>query len=268
MAQVIDHIIKFREAVLEEQRSDPTVAEKYTTYHCMHYLLDEKDDRNHGTTTVFEILDKKEKIDSREIKTNKILNLYSAVTTYFPPDAQLKIAKPISIEFVKELHSVIGASGVIDKAGEFRNSNAAPRERPDHLFLEPQQIQAELQKLIEECNERFLSSDLQLMDAVKYGACFFERFLYIHPFGDGNGRVARLLLSLMLSPFTVGPMNWFLTSKNRRSIYIKCLEKREDDTGSHSALARFILQAIHQNYETICNALNLYQRVLGRGTIP
>jgi Fic family protein len=56
---------------------------------------------------------------------------------------------------------------------------------------------------------------------VERAAEFHRRFVYIHPFPDGNGRVARLMMNMLLLQDKYMPV---LISPKERKNYIKKLE--------------------------------------------
>jgi Fic family protein len=60
---------------------------------------------------------------------------------------------------------------------------------------EPHLTQAEMQSLITWTNERMAKKDLH---PLMIAAAFVYEFLSIHPYQDGNGRLSRLLTSLLL----------------------------------------------------------------------
>lgn len=59
--------------------------------------------------------------------------------------------------------------------------------------------------------------------AICLGAFFLSEFLLIHPFYDGNGRTARILLSHIIRPHTVVPLSLY-SSHDPSSAYLKALE--------------------------------------------
>ena len=51
-------------------------------------------------------------------------------------------------------------------------------------------------------------------------------FVYIHPYMDGNGRIARLLMNLMLAS---GGYPWTIIPVDQRDIYMQALEAASVD---------------------------------------
>ncbi len=69
-----------------------------------------------------------------------------------------------------------------------------------YLALEPQKVDTELQNLFGEI-EFLLNTNLSLTQVFYYASFLHLRIAHIHPFADGNGRIARLV------------EKWFLSSK-------------------------------------------------------
>ena len=72
---------------------------------------------------------------------------------------------------------------------------------------------------------------------IRLGSLFFSEFLLIHPFSNGNGRTARLLLSAFLKFEMVIPFSMYIS---KREEYIEVLEKR-NNLSPPSALAHYVL---------------------------
>lgn len=63
-----------------------------------------------------------------------------------------------------------------------------------HYFAPPDQVQSMMSDLIDWCREKEAEGE----HAIVIAATFHYRFVQIHPFDDGNGRMARLLTNLIL----------------------------------------------------------------------
>ncbi|CAG8746399.1 1446_t:CDS:2 [Gigaspora rosea] len=159
--------------------------------------------------------------------SKKIQNLHGAIIDIFPPiffpDLQIDRFIP---DFAKQLHRKIG-NGLIKDAGQYRTKFVKAAQE-DHLE-----------------------------EAIKYGACFLSHFLEIHPFINGNGRVARLLLSYLLSKFTVVPLSLYIGSKSR-DVYLQCLREAQCQYPFNpSALASFILECVYMTSYNICVVMDI-----------
>ena len=106
---------------------------------------------------------------------------------------------PISVRLIKELHKILLASGRGNRKqpGEFRCSqNWIGGTRPGNAAFVPppaEYLADGMAKL-----ERFIHDVSQETPAVLKAALVHVQFETLHPFLDGNGRVGRLLIALIL----------------------------------------------------------------------
>lgn len=70
-----------------------------------------------------------------------------------------------------------------------------------------------------------LPGEQRILKALCLGAFFFSECLLIHPFSDGNGRVSRLSLSILLKDYIFVPIS--LNYNDDKYIYLESLEKRD-----------------------------------------
>ncbi|HUT62918.1 MAG TPA: Fic family protein, partial [Anaerolineae bacterium] len=83
-----------------------------------------------------------------------------------------------------------------------------------------------------------LSDMKEKMHPVEFSAIAHNKFVFIHPFIDGNGRVARLLMNILLLQ---DGYNIALISPAVRPEYIQSLEKaRKDDRAFIEFIARMV----------------------------
>ncbi|MDR2870923.1 MAG: Fic family protein, partial [Deferribacteraceae bacterium] len=127
---------------------------------------------------------------------------------------------PFSVSFIKELHSLVTRSQKTTKGmdqfgneleislgkGVFKTKENNPSREDGTIikYCPPEHVNSEMESLIGIYNQL----EAELMHPVIIAAWFHHAFTQIHPFQDGNGRVARLLTSLILIkhdyfPFTV-----------------------------------------------------------------
>ena len=119
-------------------------------------------------------------------------------------------AIPITQNYILQLHKLLYSHMDNPLAGRTKNvqnyiSVAYADGRVETLFtpLAPYETPEALKKICEEYNRVIGNMELEPLIAIPV---FIHDFLCIHPFNDGNGRMSRLLTTLLLykSGFTVG----------------------------------------------------------------
>jgi Fic family protein len=156
---------------------------------------------------------------------------------------RLKEGFPISLRLLREIHGVLlrKGRGAERTPGEFRRSqNWIGGTRPGNaLFVPPPP------EVLTECLdafEKYLYDD-RLPLLVKLGLVHVQ-FETIHPFLDGNGRLGRLLLTLLLCESGVlrEPLLYLsLYLKSNRNRYYELLQQVRTDSGCGSDRAFFVL---------------------------
>ena len=112
--------------------------------------------------------------------------------------------------------------------GKFKVLPNNPR-RPDgtvHAYSPPEQVDSEIENLLKWLDE------YQADDPVIVAAWLHHRFTQIHPYQDGNGRVARVITTLVLMRSELLPL---VIDRDLRVEYIGALEAA--DKGELSSLA-------------------------------
>jgi Fic family protein len=155
---------------------------------------------------------------------------------------------PISLRFIRELHEQLlkGVRGADQRPGEFRDvqNYIAPTGTPISAarFVPPPVAQMKtaltaLEKFLHTPSNRPLLVDLALIH---------YQFEAIHPFRDGNGRVGRLLIPLLLAERKALPKPLLYLSaylEDHRAEYSNLL-LRVSQTGDWLSWIRFFLQGI------------------------
>ncbi|PAA67387.1 hypothetical protein BOX15_Mlig029518g1 [Macrostomum lignano] len=140
----------------------------------------------------------------------------------------------IDTEFVRQVHTRV-CRGLLPNAGSYRIKHAKPAGASMY-YSAPENIERQLVKLTRDIKEPQI-----LRDAVVTGAYFLEKFLTIHPFSDGNGRTARLLLSKLINRILPEPVSFAYAN---RDTYLNCLyEARSSNRG---LLAAYLLLSIER----------------------
>ena len=152
---------------------------------------------------------------------------------------------PISLRLLREVHSVLMKGQTKDTPGEFRRSQnwimgSSPRNAQ---FVPPphNQLLDHLDNFEEFLHHR-KTNNVALIDA----AIAHAQFETIHPFLDGNGRVGRLLIILMLinkQILTTPILYLSLYFKRNRSEYYRHLDLTRQ-TGDWEAWVKFFLRGV------------------------
>ncbi|GAB4494958.1 MAG: hypothetical protein OHK0052_01270 [Anaerolineales bacterium] len=177
--------------------------------------------------------------------------------------------RKLSINYVCQLHQAITRSQeTVEGLDQFGNLVELPSlrgqwkkfpnnpKRPDgkfHEYCPPIHVQSEVERLIAWFDEyETVSPEIK-------AAWLHHRFSQIHPFQDGNGRVARALASIVFLQ-----AGWFPLSiqRDQRSHYITALEKA--DAGDLAPLT--VLFATNAK-KALSRALTLAQESIQEGTL-
>ena len=108
---------------------------------------------------------------------------------------------PVCLRMIRELHEILlkDVRGEQRAAGEFRTvqnwvgPKGCPIEQASYVPPPPEKMLATLDAF-----ERFINSPLGEMPVLVWLAIAHYQFEAIHPFLDGNGRIGRLLITLLL----------------------------------------------------------------------
>lgn len=154
---------------------------------------------------------------------------------------------PISVRLIKELHKILlsNSRGSTKLPGEIRNSqNWIGGTRPGNAVFVPPTPNVLIDGLSD--LEKFIHDDKQQTSTVLKAALVHLQFETLHPFLDGNGRVGRLLIILLLMSEGVlsQPLLYIsLYLKTNRQRYYELLNSVRKD-GDWESWLTFFAQAI------------------------
>ena len=161
--------------------------------------------------------------------------------------ARLREGFPLSNRLIREIHGVLMSRGrgSSKDPGEFRRSqNWIGGSRPGNaVFVPPPHT------ILPDCMgalEQFLHADNDGLPVIVRAGLAHVQFETIHPFLDGNGRVGRLLITLMLCHAGVlhDPLLYLsLYLKERRQDYYRLLDQVRRD-GDWEAWLAFLLEGV------------------------
>ena len=89
------------------------------------------------------------------------------------------------------------------------------------------------------------------LDLIIKSAIFHHRFVWIHPFFDGNGRTVRLVFNLLLMQAGFPPA---IILKNDRKKYYEALNQANN--GDYSKLVLLVIQALERSVDIYLSSLN------------
>lgn len=165
----------------------------------------------------------------------------------------VKNKKPITEGFVKDLNALLH-KGITERPARGADGNIVMRKitpgaykrQPNHVltlsgeihyYVDPLQVPGEMEKLISIIGEKESGiRPVELASLVHY------EITRIHPFDDCNGRIARILLNLILMRASYPPI---VIKMEERRAYLEALEKA--DKGDKEPFYLFIAEHVKQS---------------------
>lgn len=145
---------------------------------------------------------------------------------------------------VLHVHKLVMAN-VAEDAGRYRT--AAVRITGANFMPPPsREVRPRMNRLLE-----WLKENPDELRPIELAAVFHHRFVQVHPFTEGNGRTARLLMNAVLMkngyPFIA------VIPKVDRAKYLRALS--EADLGNASAFVNFVARCVEKSLDMYLNAL-------------
>lgn len=166
----------------------------------------------------------------------------------------------LSKSFMRELHQLLTRHQenceAIDTLGnrvcvpllkgafKTQENNPVREDGNKFMYCPPVQVESEIDSLLSQYN----SAENEGISPIILTAWFHHAFTTIHPFQDGNGRMARLLSSLILVRAGLFP---FTVRRNDKVAYIKGLEAA--DLGDPQPTVSFFCEAQRRSIQTALN---------------
>jgi Fic family protein len=119
----------------------------------------------------------------------KVINVYNAVL-WLGSSSDI-----LTIEKIIQLHRIVG-NDIIHNAGIFRLQEAKPAGY-EFYYLPASRILIEMNSLLSWFNNQIANVNIDMLVE------FYIRFLYFHPFSNGNGRIARILMYWLIDLYLV-----------------------------------------------------------------
>ena len=162
--------------------------------------------------------------------------------------------RPLTTSDILALHALVMQKIDTDFAGRFRNAGVRIAGAG---FIPPNALK--IASLMEEL-VLWANDESNPFPPVVKAAVFHHRFVWIHPFFDGNGRTARLLSNLLLMKDGFPPA---IILKNDRKKYYDALDKANQ--GGYAKLALLFMQALERSLDIylshLTNSYDDYQPI-------
>lgn len=158
------------------------------------------------------------------------------------------LLNPLQTTHLHFLHRIL-LMGILPaaKCGKFR-STGVHVNNPDIFFPPPEAVPAMMTEFLHDFPHIIPHEN---RDHILAAATFSFRFARIHPYSDGNGRVSRLLMNLILLPSDL-PI-YLKADKKGRHRYSQAL--RRADRGNLKPLASLIALALKEVYSKVISSL-------------
>ena len=210
-------------------------------------------------TTISEYIESK--IEQKENSTDTFMEIANVERAMEYIEQSIKTRTPISNHFVRELHQLT----VTDLKNEGDKSPGAYRtwqvniSQSKHTPPEPHMVQSYMDELVDFIND----DNEEKFDLIKV-AIAHHRFAWIHPFGNGNGRVVRLLTYALLIKYGFRVQDGQLLNPtavfcNDRDMYYKMLSIA--DSGTDDSM----LQWCEYVLTGVCSEISKINKLLDHG---
>lgn len=154
------------------------------------------------------------------------------------------------LPFILRIHSIVGKDGLFEHAGTFRTTMASGSITV--VYANPSEIYNRLNSLITwlltKWEDLIIHNDNieeRIINAIRIVTLFFSEFLFIHPFTNGNGRIARILVSYIMRHVCIVPLSLYLNKINEHDIYIKILFDAQQRR-SYEGLFAYFMRCFHR----------------------
>ncbi len=160
---------------------------------------------------------------------------------------------PYSIKDLKKTHGIMTYL-TVEESGEFRKGNEGVFENGVCIFIAPKpEIVSELMTNL----FNWMKQNKDLVHPLILSSVFHYEFVFIHPFSDGNGRMARLWQNVILSSwkeiFEYIPIESQL--RKYQNDYYKAIDKCNSN-GNVDEFVEFMLKMIDEVINNLLDSTN------------
>ena len=174
--------------------------------------------------------------ENASIKGKDLREIYEARNSREVVELIMKNKFSVSEEDIIKMHKMLVRDTGVHEGYKIVPNVIVGRDMKTTL---PENVKEDMGRLVQWYNE-----NREKLHPIKLAALFHGKFEQIHPFEDGNGRVGRFLINVILSNNKYPPL---IIRKSQRMSYLKALDnfdKKHTDT-----LERFVLERFKETYK-------------------
>ncbi|KAI1410544.1 fido domain-containing protein [Hypoxylon sp. FL1857] len=166
---------------------------------------------------------------------------------------------PITEDFLKQVHKKLCSGTVLGEdagaPGEYRSWEIAARHGKEKksTFIRASAVPLYMADLVDDLRADMLKAGTKAIDAFDMANRYCHRFVCVHPFGDGNGRLCRILLTVLLLKYTRhvsifggtdSERHQYLdiTRRGNKKFHEEDMEIPEENKKGHHELLRFTVR--------------------------
>lgn len=154
----------------------------------------------------------------------KLLNLW-ATMRMLKLDSFVQSPVRIDVDFVLAVHASVMGGGLMASPGEFRTQDVKAAHT-SVTYAPHSSVKGKTRALMDFVREN-LDGEVDISRAFSLAIGFFSEFLKIHPFSNGNGRVARILVNVILAPFVIVPFTLRAATPDSNARYLRALQESQ-----------------------------------------
>ena len=170
---------------------------------------------------------------------------------------------PLTENFIRELHTILLKSSyevdAITPDGQPSKKKieiGRYKTTPNHVitktgeifrFASPEETPAKMHDLLDWYSKKLITPDL---NPIFLAAEFHYSFIRIHPFDDGNGRIARILMNFILMKYGFPPV---IIRTEDKINYFSALQQVDSDTSKIEIFIEYIAENLVKSLELMIN---------------
>ena len=181
-----------------------------------------------------------------------ILEVKNAIRAY----EKLENVNPYSKKELLKIHGIIGKS-VVENPGQFRTGNEGVEDENGNVIFiapPPEMVDGLMGSLLS-----WIKNNKEVVNPLVLSSIFHYEFVFVHPFRDGNGRMARFWQTAILGKWN--KLFYYLPIENHikdhQDDYYKAISQSHIDGKSNSFVA-FMLNMIDSSLEELIKNASIY----------